>query len=665
MGWIQNIQQRYAVLRRADSRLPEHLQGREHLWSSRGASTTIDGELATFAGYATVYSQYVWVRKAISLIADAIAPLPLRVVDAQGEAQPDHPLSVLFATGNAKDDAATLWRIAVAHWLIAGEWCVQFVDDARGRPAEFWVRRPDWVGIVPTADPYYPAVLGYEYRPVGVGALAIPASELLHVRFHNPLSEWRGISPIHAVREGITLDLLAMGWTKGMLQRGGEPSFALSTKQALTPNEQRRLEAMLDAKRDGGRPLILSDDMTVLPYSFAPKDMEWLAQREMSRDEVGAIFNVPDEIMGFGQNTYENFEQAQRTFWTLGILPLIQRRDVALTTFWTRTRPLLRPGERLVTDTSSVGVLQEDDAPRIDKATKLFALGVPFNVLNEQLRLGVGAVPGGDVGYLPSSLLAATEIAAPLPAPAKAVIKAAGQRGAAGHIRTLQRIRREVARRATAEIDSYFTELADAVEQRARSQAKGWQAKALPDVASLVTAADAAGLLDVVGSFGVEVIELSWPTWSTLLGIEVEFGMDDPAVVDWLDQAAEQVAGIEETTRAAIVEVLQYGIDHGWTLDQLVRGDDEQPGLRSVVQELYRNRARTIGRTEIGNAQQRATVARYAAAGVSQVVVYDGGSAASCQACTDLNGETKTLDWATSHALEHPNCIRAFAPHFE
>jgi hypothetical protein len=56
-------------------------------------------------------------------------------------------------------------------------------------------------------------------------------------------------------------------------------------------------------------------------------------------------------------------------------------------------------------DISDVEALREDYSKKLDEAAKLFALGVPFNKIDEMLGLGVGAIEGGDVGYLQSSLL--------------------------------------------------------------------------------------------------------------------------------------------------------------------------------------------------------------------------------------------------------------------
>jgi hypothetical protein len=102
----------------------------------------------------------------------------------------------------------------------------------------------------------------------------------------------------------------------------------------------------------------------------------------------------------------------------------------------------------------------------------------------------------------------------------------------------------------------------------------------------------------------------------------------------------------------------------GWTIEQLINGVGDDAGLRDVVEETYRGRARTIARTELGTAQAVSTAARYRAVGVSQVVIFDGGGDDSDDICNQLNGTVQTLTWYEQHPLEHPNCVRAAGPYF-
>ena len=380
-------------------------------WSDQ----TVAAELNDYADYANVYGVYVWVHKAISKIAEALAPLPVRVVDGEDKALDGHPLTLLLQAGNDSTSPADLWQSWVIHMLLGGESFFELVDDSRGRPVELWPRRPDEVKVRPDRAPervLYPRVAGYVY---GDGDDLIEPENMWHSRFYNPLSPWRGLAPIAAAREGITIDLFAQAWSKAFLKSGARPDYAVIAPQGITQTEREEIESKLMQKFSGSdnwhRPMVLEEGVTdIRVFSFPPKDIEWLEQRKFSRDEVGGIFGVPDMIMGYGPEAYDTEEKIRSAlllFWTLTMGSLCGHRDNSLTHYFTRVRPMLNPGERIDTDLSDVGVLQEDLSPKIAQARDLFDMTYPPNAINERLGLGMPEVPWGNVGYVPMMLVPA------------------------------------------------------------------------------------------------------------------------------------------------------------------------------------------------------------------------------------------------------------------
>lgn len=407
MNLLQRVRQEHHDMTtpKAISHHPE-LAGREHVYR-QGANQIVQA-MDDFADYGTVYASYAWVQKAIAKIAENLAGLPVRVVDRNDKPLAAHPITELFAYVNDEQTPLDLWSGYTIHMMLGGEGPLQLVPDTKGRPVEVWGRRPDRLAVVPDASRLaYPTALGYIIEPDDTPAdvIAVEARHLVHDRFYNPLNPWRGLAPISAVREGITIDLFAQGWSKKFFRNSTRPDFAIVAPQGITPSEKNRYEEQFLRDHQGIEkahlPVILEEGVTdIKTFSFAPKDLEWLEQRRFSRDEVGAIFGVPDEIMGYGKDTYENFQTALEVFWTLTMLPFIRRRDTTLTHHLTRYNLGLRPGERLDTDLSEVGVLQEDMAPKTDLARKYWEMGVPYNLLDKTLKLGMGPIPGGDVGYL-------------------------------------------------------------------------------------------------------------------------------------------------------------------------------------------------------------------------------------------------------------------------
>ena len=122
-------------------------------------------------------------------------------------------------------------------------------------------------------------------------------------------------------------DLMEKGFKiKGWLARGNWTD--VGSPHSLRQAERWKLQDItftdiignlsMHGAQNAHKPIVLEQGVTdIKTFSFAPKDMEWLEQRKLSRDEVGAVFGVPDEIMGYGKDTFENFDAADRVLWTL------------------------------------------------------------------------------------------------------------------------------------------------------------------------------------------------------------------------------------------------------------------------------------------------------------------------------------------------------------
>lgn len=683
MNLLSYIRYHQARVRRAAGRfkafaeLHPELVYREHLYSSSAQFAAAEAD--SYVGAAKLYKSYVWVRKAITLYAQNIAPLPVRVVDASGKALTDHPLTLRYLAPNDRYAAPRYWAKLITHKLLSGERFSEIVDDSRGRPAELWPRRPDKVQIAPDSSrPGYPAVATYHLDELPDGQQDLPPESVIHEMFENPLSEWRGLGPIPAVLSGITLDFYAQAQAQAFYRNLARPDYAITARELQTPEERKRLEDQVDEKYSlggtrSGKPIILEEGQDIKILSFPEKDLSSLEQRRFSRDEVAAVFGVPDILMGFGADTYdteEKREAAMAVFWALALLPFVIERDETETHFWRTVRPMLSSGQRVATDLSGVAVLQEKIGPKLENASRLWGMGVPFDLIDQVLRLGIGSIPGGDVGYLPMNLVPGDQLALPPASQASARRlttkdkRPAARRTAAA----LQRIRLQVAKRMEPKIDQYFDDLADKVVARARASDKalgnghGPLVVKLPTLADLLLRTDETALRELFKTWSVEVCSASWETWNQALGVDIAFEQSDPAVVAAVKQSGSRVKDINDTTRDAIRMVLETGAEQGWTIGQLISGVGEDAGLRDVVSESYQGRSRAIARTELGEAQQTASIERYDATGVENVIVFDGGSEDSDEDCNQLDGTVQTLAWARANTLGHPNCVRCFGP---
>jgi HK97 family phage portal protein len=377
----------------------------------------------SFQQGAAFYNNYMWLRKAIGILADNISPLPVRVCTGSGKDKKyldSHPVYTLLDNPNPSQSPEELWRQWVVDMLCGGEIGFELTPGKLGnRIVEIWPRQSDAITVLMESKRYR-RVSGYKIDDGDGDAYFLEPKKFIFWKFYNPQNPFRGISPVTAIRLSITIDELSQSWSHLFFKNQARPDFALITPQGITQKERTELETRFGEFGSSAKlhkPIILEEGVTDIKIlNFPPKDLEWLKQREMARDEVAAIVGVPDEMMGYGKDTYENFDTADRVMWTSTILPLVGMRDGGLTS-GLRRAGLLKANERIDTDLTEVHQLQEDKTGKIDQMVKLVGMGYPVNQVNQWLGLGLEDVEGGDVGYISGMLVPLAFAAEPKPEP--------------------------------------------------------------------------------------------------------------------------------------------------------------------------------------------------------------------------------------------------------
>src|ERR1700694_645800 len=109
--------------------------------------------------------------------------------------------------------------------------------------------------------------------------------------------------------------------------------------------------------------------------SLSPKDMDFLEAKHAAAREIALAFGVPPMLLGIpGDNTYSNYQEANRVFWRSSVLPLANRIGAALTQWLV---PVFGGGLRLTVDTDRIDALSADRAALWDRITR-----APFLTLN-------------------------------------------------------------------------------------------------------------------------------------------------------------------------------------------------------------------------------------------------------------------------------------------
>jgi HK97 family phage portal protein len=351
------------------------------------------------------YTRNAIVHRAVRLIAESVGGISFLLHEGAAE-HTAHPLLDLIARPNPRQDGAALLESVASHLLLAGNAYVEAVSIAgEGAPPasasvrELYALRPDRTKVVPGPDGWPQA---FDYTVAGhtvrfeQGAAQPP---ILHLTLFNPLDDYYGLSPLEAAAVAVDTHNAAARWNKALLDNAARPSGALvyaGPEGAVMSDAQfERLKKELSDQYQGtanaGRPLLLEGGLDWKAMSLSPKDMDFMEAKHSAAREIALAFGVPPMLLAIpGDNTYSNYQEANRVFWRGTVLPLANRIGAALTQW---LAPSFGNGLALVVDADRIEALSADRAALWERVTK-----APFLTVNEKrASVGYGAVAGGDV----------------------------------------------------------------------------------------------------------------------------------------------------------------------------------------------------------------------------------------------------------------------------
>ncbi|MFN3846897.1 MAG: phage portal protein [Paracoccaceae bacterium] len=290
-------------------------------WSPRDAgSLTRTGFLANPVGF-----------RAVKLVAEAAAALPLICQDAERRYD-SHP--VLGAINRPNDDQgrAEFLEAVYGHLLLNGNAYLEAVPGASDIPGELHVLRSDRMSLVPGADGW---PVAYDYTVGGRSHrfdMKGPLKPICHLKAFHPQDDHYGLSPMQAAATAVDVHNAASAWSKALLDNAARPSGAIVYKGvdgqgSLSSDQYDRLVSEIEANHQGarnaGRPMLLEGGLDWKPMGFSPSDMEFQKTKDAAAREISIAFGIPPMLLGMpGDATYANYQEANRAFYRLTVLPL-------------------------------------------------------------------------------------------------------------------------------------------------------------------------------------------------------------------------------------------------------------------------------------------------------------------------------------------------------
>jgi len=336
--------------------------------------------------------------RSVKLIAEAAAALPL-VLQDEARRYEAHPVLDLVARPNAAQGRAELFEALYGQLLLSGNAYLEAVGGEGGLPLELHVLRSDRMSLVPGGDgwpvAYDYSVGGRKHRYDMTGALP----PICHIKSFHPQDDHYGLSPMQAAATAVDVHNAASRWSKALLDNAARPSGAIVYRGAdgqasLSEEQYQRLQDEMMSYHQGaanaGRPMLLEGGLDWKPMGFSPSDMEFQKTKEAAAREIALAFGVPPMLLGIpGDAAYANYQEANRAFYRLTVLPLATKVSAAVSEFLSRfagERVVLKPDLDQVPALSAEREAQWSRVSRADflsDAEKRMLLGLPKRAEDE------------------------------------------------------------------------------------------------------------------------------------------------------------------------------------------------------------------------------------------------------------------------------------------
>jgi len=279
------------------------------------------------------------VHRCVRMVSEAAAAVPWSVQEGDRDLA-EHPLVDTLERPNLGQSRTALAETLFGNLLLSGNAYLERVEAADGR-MRLHAIRPDRVRIEHD-ERGWPARCIIEgadgARTIGMDDDG-RAPAVVHLSLYNPLSETDGFAPLEAALMALDVHNAAAQWNKALLDNAARPSGALiyapGDGSTLTAEQYDQLKRELADGYSGalnaGRPLLLEGGLDWKAMGLTPRDMDFIEAKNSASRDVALAFGVPPMLLGIpGDNTYSNYQEAQRAFYRLTVLPLVRRTVEAL-----------------------------------------------------------------------------------------------------------------------------------------------------------------------------------------------------------------------------------------------------------------------------------------------------------------------------------------------
>ena len=602
-----------------------------------------------------------WVGDCVSLIANRMASISLRLYNKDNELIEKHPFYDLMKTFNPDTTEFSGKEGRSIYKDLTGECYILMAKDGLGIPRELYFRSPE--KMIPVVKKgfidYYKYLQGYE-------EIIYPREDILFFKYFNPTDPFRGASPVQRKAYAYDTDKYNMIYQLNVFKNGAHLKSVLETDKNLSKEQVDKFLKIFNQTYGGaenaGKTGAAVGGLKFKTVGVSNKDMEFMSLAKWTMQQIASAYHTPPQKLSHPEQTNLANMKALDVAWNREcILPRLVQDAEVLNCF---LLPLYKePGLYCKYDNP---VPEDEEFILKKRESNLKNWVIAIN--EARVEDGKDEVPWGKVPLAPFNIAplgSATEPTKSAPASGKAIILK----------EYTEEFKREYwnqfIKRVTPQENDFkrgMIKLFQEQELRALRALRGKKSieiKGVDDVLRIThDEREIAKFAEFTLPRITEMVKINGTAAYAELGVSGSFDVTNPEVIKWIKaHVGDLIKGLGDTTKDKLRKTLAEGIANG----------EKIPSLASRVSGVYDEakgyRSKMIARTETIASSNQGALQAYDQSGVVKKKEWLAESDA-CDICLAIAARPPVkLHSSFSGGFDvppaHPNCRCTILPVIE
>lgn len=263
---------------------------------------------------------------AVTLLADAVASMPLELVRNRGDRTEKLPTPSVLIKPNDEQSIFEFIHQSMLMLAIHGSAYIYAPRRPGELPPEMRNIHPNKIKNLMRSDD------GTIYYSIGKEQFSTRDIRAIHWMLLP--GQLKGISPLEAQRNTIGMGIAMDRFLSGFYGDGATPSSVLETDATITKEQAEILrDTWEDSHWKRRRPAVLTGGLRWRSITTSAADMQMLEHRESIVRDIARVYRIPLHLLagtGGDSMTYQNVESAGINFVRYTLLPWMRRLEDAI-----------------------------------------------------------------------------------------------------------------------------------------------------------------------------------------------------------------------------------------------------------------------------------------------------------------------------------------------